>query len=81
MVAADRLFIWLPEKPFLEMLHTDGGKMSSRREFSHRPQPSSLDNRVLIRKFITVMVFKYNGSICNIINHFISTFVLNNDEV
>ena len=43
MVAPDRLFIWLPERLLLKMLHTDGNEMSSRREFGHRPQSSGPD--------------------------------------
>ena len=44
-VVLDRLFIRLSEIPLLKMLHTDGAETSSRREFSHRPRPSSSDNR------------------------------------
>ena len=46
-VALDRLFIWLPERPLFKMQYTDGSETSSRRELSHRPQPSSPNNRVL----------------------------------
>ena len=43
--------LWNPEVKshifLLKMSHTDVGETSSRREFSHRPQPSSPDKRVL----------------------------------
>ena len=40
-------FICLPERLLLKMLHTYVGKMLSRGEFSHRPQPTSLNNKDL----------------------------------
>ena len=42
-----RLFICLPERPLQKMPHRDDGKTLSENDFNHRPQPSSLDNRVL----------------------------------
>jgi hypothetical protein len=42
-----------PERPLLKMPHTDGSKMSSRREVSHRTWPPSLDN-----EFYTIAAVK-----------------------
>ena len=47
VVEPDRLFTSLSERLLQKMPHTDGGKTWNRREFSHRLQPSSPDNRVL----------------------------------
>ena len=60
-VAQDSLFVWLIERLLLRIPHKDGGKMLSRREFNHRPWPSSPDNRVLQN---CIYSFKYN--FCNI---------------
>ena len=37
----------MPERLLLKMPHTNAGETSSRNKFSHRPLPSSPDNRVL----------------------------------
>ena len=42
------LFIWLLEGPLLRIPHTDGSKTSSR-DFNHRPQPRSLNNKILYK--------------------------------
>ena len=42
-----RLFIWPTERTLLKMPHLDGGETPSRREFSHRPRPSSPNNNFL----------------------------------
>ena len=44
-----------------ETIPEDGGKMSSRREFSHKPQPSTLDIRLLHDIFCWVGDEVYEG--------------------
>jgi hypothetical protein len=53
----------LPERSLLEMPHTDGGIMSSRREFHHRPRPSNLDNRVFHWSLSLHTISKFSHSI------------------
>ena len=60
----DRLYICLPERPLLKMPYIHGGKTSCRWEFSHKPQPSNLDNRVLhlqqglqFLKYVSLLLF------------------------
>ena len=46
MILVNIVLMSLPKKLLLRMPHTEGGETSSRREFSHRPRPSTSDNKV-----------------------------------